>query len=79
MSSPSSSGIAKVLFVFGTRPEAIKMAPIVAAMRERPREFEVWVCVTSQHREMLDQALAVFGIAASSAGESAAGLGHCSG
>ena len=63
MSSPSSSGIAKVLFVFGTRPEAIKMAPIVAAMRERPREFEVWVCVTSQHREMLDQALAVFGIA----------------
>ena len=47
--------------VFGTRPEAIKMAPVVRALAEDPR-FEVKVAVTAQHREMLDQALALFSI-----------------
>ncbi|MHB1340724.1 MAG: non-hydrolyzing UDP-N-acetylglucosamine 2-epimerase [Coriobacteriia bacterium] len=52
----------RVLVVFGTRPEAIKMAPVVAALRARPGEFETTVAVTAQHREMLDQVLALFGI-----------------
>jgi UDP-N-acetylglucosamine 2-epimerase (non-hydrolysing) len=52
----------KTLFVFGTRPEAIKMAPVVRYMQSRSDEFSVRVVVTAQHRQMLDQALAVFGI-----------------
>lgn len=52
----------KVLVVFGTRPEAIKMAPVVSQLRLVP-ELELRVCVTGQHREMLDQVLQVFGIA----------------
>jgi UDP-N-acetylglucosamine 2-epimerase (non-hydrolysing) len=52
----------KILIVFGTRPEAIKMAPLVHALKKLPEEFEVLVCVTAQHREMLDQALSFFGI-----------------
>ena len=52
----------KVLFIFGTRPEAVKMAPLVKALRERPRDFEVRVCVTAQHRQMLDQVLEFFQI-----------------
>lgn len=51
----------KVLSVFGTRPEAIKMAPIVTALAEEPY-FEARVCVTAQHRQMLDQVLELFGI-----------------
>ena len=51
----------KVLSVFGTRPEAIKMAPLVHALAEDSR-FEAKVCVTAQHREMLDQVLELFGI-----------------
>jgi UDP-N-acetylglucosamine 2-epimerase (hydrolysing) len=51
----------KVLVVFGTRPEAIKMAPVVHALRAR-RELDVRVCVTAQHREMLDQVLRLFDI-----------------
>ncbi len=51
----------KVLSVFGTRPEAIKMAPLVHALSEDPR-FEAKVCVTAQHREMLDQVLELFEI-----------------
>lgn len=51
----------KVLLVFGTRPEAIKMAPVVLALK-REQEFSVQVCVTGQHREMLDQVLELFGI-----------------
>jgi UDP-N-acetylglucosamine 2-epimerase (non-hydrolysing) len=51
-----------VLVVFGTRPEAIKMAPVVEALRARPREILTTVCVTAQHRAMLDQVLALFGI-----------------
>ena len=51
----------KVMVVFGTRPEAIKMAPVVAAL-ERSRSLRPFVCVTAQHRGMLDQMLDVFGI-----------------
>ncbi len=53
----------KVLTVFGTRPEAIKMAPVVRALQAAP-ELQSVVCVTGQHREILDQMLGVFGIAA---------------
>ncbi len=52
----------RVLVIFGTRPEAIKMAPIVAELRRRSAEAEVVVCVTGQHRQMLDQILQVFEI-----------------
>ena len=48
--------------ILGTRPEAIKLAPIVLELRKRPAEFEVSVCATGQHREMLDRVLDVFGI-----------------
>lgn len=51
----------KVLTVFGTRPEAIKMAPVVKALAANPA-FEAKVCVTAQHRQMLDQVLDLFGI-----------------
>jgi UDP-N-acetylglucosamine 2-epimerase (non-hydrolysing) len=50
----------RVLSVFGTRPEAIKMAPVVRALRAVPDRFESLVCVTAQHRTMLDQVLEVF-------------------
>lgn len=49
----------KVLFVFGTRPEAIKMCPVVKYMKTQP-DMDVRVCVTAQHREMLDQVLGIF-------------------
>ena len=49
-----------VLVVFGTRPEAIKLCPLVTTLVDRSREFRTTVCVTSQHREMLDQVLEVF-------------------
>ena len=52
----------KVLIVFGTRPEAIKMAPLVLAFQEHSSEIESKVCVTAQHREMLDQVLDIFDI-----------------
>lgn len=52
----------RALVVFGTRPEAIKMAPLVFALRRRPDAFTVRVCTTAQHRDMLDQVLSVFGI-----------------
>lgn len=50
----------KVSFIVGTRPEAIKLCPLILAMKEHP-DFEPDVCVTAQHREMLDQVLSVFG------------------
>lgn len=53
----------KVMLVFGTRPEAIKMCPLALELKSRPEEFETVVCVTGQHREMLDQVLSVFGVA----------------
>jgi UDP-N-acetylglucosamine 2-epimerase (non-hydrolysing) len=52
----------KILVVFGTRPEAIKLAPVIAALRARPDLFETAVCSSGQHREMLIQALGSFGI-----------------
>lgn len=52
----------KVVLVFGTRPEAIKMCPLVNELKRRPDEFDTVVCVTGQHREMLDQVLRVFGV-----------------
>lgn len=52
----------KVLTVFGTRPEAIKMAPVVKALAAYPDEFDSVVCVTAQHRDMLDQVLELFQI-----------------
>ncbi len=52
----------KILLVFGTRPEAIKMAPLVKAFQNEPETFETKVCVTGQHREMLDQVLSLFKI-----------------
>lgn len=54
--------IQKILIVFGTRPEAIKMAPLVKEFRKYPLKFEVKVCVTAQHRQMLDQVLNIFDI-----------------
>jgi len=52
----------RILTIFGTRPEAIKMAPVVRALRARPEPFTVRTCATAQHREMLDQVLDLFGI-----------------
>jgi UDP-N-acetylglucosamine 2-epimerase (non-hydrolysing) len=56
-----AGGILKVLAVFGTRPEAIKMAPVVKALQQ-VTSFDAKVCVTAQHRQMLDQVLTLFGI-----------------
>ena len=52
----------KVLVVIGTRPEAIKLAPVVLELQRRQNHFETKICVTGQHREMLDQMLQVFGL-----------------
>ena len=51
-----------VMLVFGTRPEAIKMCPLVKEFQKHPTEFETIVCVTGQHREMLDQVLTIFDV-----------------
>ena len=52
----------KIMLVFGTRPEAIKMAPLVRELQKYPKDFETVICVTGQHREMLDQVLRIFDI-----------------
>ncbi|TYK38359.1 non-hydrolyzing UDP-N-acetylglucosamine 2-epimerase [Bacteroides pyogenes] len=52
----------KVMLVFGTRPEAIKMCPLVKELQKRSEEFKTIVCVTGQHREMLDQVLTIFDV-----------------
>lgn len=52
----------KVLFIFGTRPEAIKLFPVIRSLASRREQFAVRVCVTAQHREMLDQVMGSFGI-----------------
>jgi UDP-N-acetylglucosamine 2-epimerase (non-hydrolysing) len=52
----------KILFVFGTRPEAIKMAPVIIELQKHPEQFTVQICVTAQHRQMLDQVLELFAI-----------------
>lgn len=54
--------IIKIMLVFGTRPEAIKMAPLVKEFQKQSKKFETIVCVTGQHREMLDQVLDIFDI-----------------
>ena len=61
MNSPIKSPL-RVMPIFGTRPEAVKMAPLVNELKSRPDEFETIVCVTAQHREMLDQVLQAFKI-----------------
>lgn len=55
-------GKKKIMLVFGTRPEGIKMAPLVHALKAEVDKFEIKICVTSQHREMLDQVLKTFEI-----------------
>lgn len=52
----------RIMLIFGTRPEAIKMAPLVKEFQKHPNVFETTVCVTGQHREMLDQVLSIFDI-----------------
>jgi len=52
----------KIMLVFGTRPEAIKMAPLYHALKSLPEDFDTSLCVTAQHRQMLDQTLKVFEI-----------------
>lgn len=52
----------KILIIFGTRPEAIKMAPVIKELQKYPDQFETQVCVTAQHRQMLDQVLELFKI-----------------
>ena len=52
----------KIMLVFGTRPEAIKMCPLVKEFQKYPHDFETIVCVTGQHREMLDQVLTIFDV-----------------
>ncbi len=52
----------KILSIFGTRPEAIKLAPVIKALEQQPSLFEPRVCVTGQHRQMLDQVLDIFAI-----------------
>jgi UDP-N-acetylglucosamine 2-epimerase (non-hydrolysing) len=61
MNTPAKMNKKNIMIVFGTRPEAIKMAPVVLALRSRP-EIETTVCVTAQHRQMLDQVLSLFEI-----------------
>jgi UDP-N-acetylglucosamine 2-epimerase (non-hydrolysing) len=58
----SETHMKRVLFVFGTRPEAIKLCPVVLGMRESRDRLKPYVCVTGQHRELLDQVLGIFGI-----------------
>ncbi|OVE81900.1 UDP-N-acetylglucosamine 2-epimerase (non-hydrolyzing) [bacterium K02(2017)] len=58
----SKNTLKKILIVFGTRPEAIKMAPVFHAFKQVHDEFETRVCVTAQHREMLDHVLTLFDI-----------------
>ena len=55
-------GRRKVMLIFGTRPEAIKMCPLVNILKGRTEDFDVVVTVTGQHREMLQQVLDVFGV-----------------
>lgn len=52
----------KIMIIFGTRPEAIKMAPVIRELNKYPKQFECLVCVTAQHRQMLDQVLDLFEI-----------------
>ncbi len=62
MTRPAAKVPSKILAVYGTRPEAIKMAPVIAALQRRPDAFAVTLCTTGQHREMLDQVQDLFGL-----------------
>jgi len=53
--------VKNISLIFGTRPEAIKLCPLILALKDHP-DFQPHVCVTAQHREMLDQVLEVFGV-----------------
>ena len=59
-----NSGKKKVLVLFGTRPEAIKMAPVLLELKRNPEDFTVATCVTGQHRLMLDQVMEFFDLTA---------------
>ncbi len=52
----------KILFIFGTRPEAIKLAPVIKELCKKTSEFQVKTCITAQHRSMLDSVLELFEI-----------------
>ena len=52
----------KILFALGTKPEAIKLCPVLLHLKSRTKDFQVRVCVTAQHHLMLDQVLAAFGV-----------------
>ena len=52
----------KILLIYGTRPEAIKMAPLVKEFQKYPEDFKTVICLTGQHRQMLDQINRFFGI-----------------
>jgi UDP-N-acetylglucosamine 2-epimerase (non-hydrolysing) len=54
--------LSRILFVLGTRPEAIKLCPLIQRLRSQPNDFQVSVCVTAQHRDMLDPVLEAFGV-----------------
>lgn len=60
----NSSDLKKILFIFGTRPEAIKLAPLIKEFRKHKEDFSTQICITGQHRHMLDQVTGFFGIAA---------------
>lgn len=60
--SPSSQSRSRILVVFGTRPEAIKLAPLVAQLKVLGDQLETFLCVTGQHRSLLDQALRIFNL-----------------
>lgn len=62
MTASTDSRPLRILTVYGTRPEAIKMAPVIASLRRRPGRFALTVCTTGQHREMLDQVQELFGL-----------------
>ena len=57
-----AKGKSRILVTFGTRPEAIKMAPVIRELFNAAEQIETKVCVTAQHREMLDQVLEIFNI-----------------
>jgi UDP-N-acetylglucosamine 2-epimerase (non-hydrolysing) len=61
-SKRESLSIMKVMPILGTRPEAVKLAPVIKALADHPRDVDLHICVTAQHREILDQALALFKI-----------------
>ena len=59
---PGSKSPLKIAVIFGTRPEAIKLAPLINRLKEQPKRFAAVTIVTAQHREMLDQVLDLFSI-----------------